>query len=359
MLTRDRLDKDLFEDGLLMLQRRVEERYYAKAIPFVQDLGEVIHEGIITTPGPAQSAEGRVENPDAPAPKNPFADIRERRKLGKRILKAVQPQLETALRIESEISSRPFEALQRDLEARIEASLDTQQAITVGSNENEGLDSIMVDASDPSEIRVQTANQQEGSESVNDDPMDLELATSGNIEVNTTGLGIVDGDTGDVDMTDEGDLKTHLTNGAVVSQTPPNSNGEDTTPRQGTHNGPPSPPQSNGSLGKPLDPLADGGVLWYLKAYQLQGTSILEERWTAGRDAMRMLSEDLTDLDDEELKGLGVDVNGTVTAAEEDGDEPAEPITSPVKTRASKAAAAAAATAATSPKKRRTSARRR
>lgn len=342
---------------MLRLQRRVEQRLYAKALAFAQELGDVIHEGIVRIPDSAEPSDQRFEASDNnPSAKGPFGDIRERRKLGKRILKAVQPQLETALRVESEITNKPFETLQKELEAKIEASLDAQQSVTVGSREGQGddeLGTIMVDASAPSEIRVQTESMadQETEEAIKEDAMDTDGAESGNIEVNTSGLGIINGDgSGDVEMTDDADTAvTRPANGVGPSQTPPESNGYGPSPRRGTgtQNGPPTPPQSNGSFGKDADPLADGGVFWYFKASQPQGTSILADHEPAVREDSGMLSEDLTDLDDEELKALGaeVDVSLSATVAE-------AATTSPKKAKASKTSKAAA-------KKRRTSTRRR
>lgn len=337
-----RLDKDLFNSGLLALQRRIEERHYARVLAFAQDLGDVIHKGIVTPHSEHHDSLGEI-----PPPKPAFSDIRERRKLGKRILKALQPQLETALRVESEITNKPFETLQKELETKIEASLEGEQLAAVqDGKENENHDSIVVDVTIPGEISVKAGTVVDAAEDAMDTAVD-----GAEIEVKT-GLGIVNGDTSeDIEMTDEGDVKGTLPNG--VHQTPPGSTASNRSPRLEPHNGdsPPTPPQSNGSLGtEPCDTLADGGVLWYLKAYELEGTSILGDHYS-GRDAVRMLSEDLTDLDDEELQGLGADVEETAIAAavEAEEDKATEVAVSHVKTRAGKAA----------PKKRRTSARRR
>lgn len=297
-------------DGLARLQSRVENRYYVTALAFAHELGDAINAGINTVPQVLEVIDP-TEAMDVSPAKHPFADIRERRKLGRRILKAVQPFLETALRVESEISQKPYEGLQKELEAIIDASVDGQTR----QDQQDGDDTIMVDAPDTSVISVKSTAAEN---LANGDSMDTledaegEEEEGDSIEVNTSGLGIVNGDAGEeFKMTNRRSTRGGLTNG-VSSETPPDSNGY-VTIAPPVQTGPPTPPQSNGSLGKePLDPLAEGGVLWYLKAYQPRGTSILGEHW-AGRDAVRMLSEDLTDLDDEELKGLGADVDDTVT----------------------------------------------
>ncbi len=70
----------------------------------------------------------------------------------------------------------------------------------------------------------------------------------------------------------------------------------------------------------PTDSLIDGGILWYMEGFVPEGTTAVEVQW-AGREAVRSLSEDLTDMDDEELNGLEFDVeDSTITAS-----SPAEP----------------------------------
>ena len=317
-----RLDKDLFADGLLNLQIRTEERFYVTALPFAQELADIISKGISADPELAEGSPQRFEATDTSQAKNPFSDIRERRKLGKRILKAVQPFLEMALRIESEITNKPLDSLQKELESIFEASVEArQQAITSRQlDRDEGGDTIMVDALDRSEITVKSSHvQSENGVGTQDDVMDTtedaEHDDGGNIEVNTSGLGIVSGPINTEDGVLERErIKSIVVDGVGSSETPPASNGYISMPRP-QQPGPPTPPQSNGSLGQePTDPLTEGGVLWYLKAYKPEGTSIMGEHW-AGRDAVRMLSEDLTDMDDEELKGLGADVDDSVVAA--------------------------------------------
>ncbi|KAJ5518716.1 Zinc finger PHD-type [Penicillium expansum] len=50
-------------------------------------------------------------------------------------------------------------------------------------------------------------------------------------------------------------------------------------------------------------PLALGGIQWYMQPFDPVGTTVHEERWT-GRDVMRGMSEELSELDEDELEGL-------------------------------------------------------
>lgn len=364
-----RLDKGLFTDGLADLQASIEKRVYVNVLGFAQDLGDVISKGILTIPKNLESAphgsRGIEEEEAAPAPvadinsnnsstvAAQFADIRERRKLGKRILKAVQPLLETSLQVESEISTKPSEGLQKELEALIDASIDIGRQVngTAHSVPDEGAeDTIMLDAPDLSsephatvkseplagesgitsndgDVMDAAENDDEDEEDDDDDDDDNDgegREEGDSIEVNTVGLGIMTNRPAvGLGITQEMAVKTARVNSAITSETPPNSTGSFVVMAAPSQEGPPTPPQSNGSLGnEPSDPLSEGGVLWYLRALEPHGTSILEEHWAAGRDAVRTLSEDLTDLDDEDFKDLGIDMGDTVTAAVMDAEEP-------------------------------------
>ncbi|KAG6017389.1 hypothetical protein E4U43_001482, partial [Claviceps pusilla] len=348
------LDKAIFTTGLKDLQARVNRRFYTTAMAFAQDLGDVIGTGIVNDPGAATGggSEARFEVADVTPAKTNFFDIRERRKLGKRILKAVQPLLEAALRVESEISNKPFETLQKELDNLVEASIDTSR-ITVTScttKQEEGQDTIMVDATDLSQITVKSGPIDAGGASdevdAEGDPMDTtedgagagaegdaegdadgggpeggveddgEGQDGGNIQVNTSGLDMVNVKSEEAAATSPRNSKRGKSHGLLASETPPGSEAYANLPLSGVQTEPPTPPQSNGSFGKEsYDPLTDGGILWYLKSMQPRGTSILGEHWVGGRDAVRMLSEELTDLDDEELKGLRAEVDESVKAA--------------------------------------------
>ena len=85
---------------------------------------------------------------------------------------------------------------------------------------------------------------------------------------------------------------------------------------------PPTPPLS--SEGAPSAALSYGGIPWYMDPFDPVGTTIHEERWT-GRDVVRGMSEELSDMDEEELQSL-VD-EGMVDAAHEgaDGSSIADP----------------------------------
>ncbi|GJC95344.1 PHD-finger domain-containing protein [Colletotrichum higginsianum] len=314
------LDKHIFKEGLLGLQEKLERRFYTNILVFTHDLCEVINVGINTEP---QHIEGASQGAVLSPVKQNFHDPRQRKALGKRILKAVQPQLEAALRTEAEITHKPYDTLAKELEGMLEASIEFRQpSITVSCTEEStepSQDTIMVDAANE---QITVANdegaQAEEEPTAHGDEMDVDAEgeddDEGNIEVNTSTLE----KPGDVHSSSSS-IAGHEGNGKAAvktesplasvqpSDTPPETDGYVT---------------SNGSLGnESTDPLSEGGVPWYFSDFKPKGTTVVEEQWT-GREAIRSLSEDLTDMDDQELEGLAFDVeDSTITASPTVNDE--------------------------------------
>ena len=54
----------------------------------------------------------------------------------------------------------------------------------------------------------------------------------------------------------------------------------------------------------PLKFLAAGGAPWYIEHFEPHGITLHEERWT-GPEVLRGMSEELSEMDDEELQGIG------------------------------------------------------
>jgi NuA3 HAT complex component NTO1 len=335
-LTIDRLDKNLFYDGLLPLSSRLDQRYYTTTLTLAHDLCDVIHTGINTEPDtPVETPQNPALGLPVPIKVDSFSDYRERKKLGKRILKAVQPQLETALRLEAEANHRPFEGLKQQLETMIEASLEYRPKPVADGGDGEGeqsQDVIMVDSS-AAVIAVGGSNHngltsRDENEDVKMTDADNQASTDGSIEVDTSAIETdvkVEGIRATADITaapnsEAIETKPDMTakNGLLPVNTPPETNGYISAPPT-SQPAPPTPPQSNGSLGRqPFDALTDGGILWYLQEFEPEGTSAALEQWS-GREAVRSLSEELTEIDDDELKELGVKINDeSITASPAD-----------------------------------------
>ncbi|KAI2642530.1 hypothetical protein GGS21DRAFT_498340 [Xylaria nigripes] len=326
------LDKHSHYENLLRLSSRVDQRFYTTTLTFAHDLCDVIHTGINTIPdttieGSQNSALGLPVST-----KMSSSDHRDRKKLGKRILKAVQPQLEMALQLEAEANHKQYESLKQELDAMIEASIEYRPKAAVAEGNGDGeksQDVIMVDSS-AAVVAVGGLDQNStnNTEDVNGDVAMADAdnqATSvdGNIEVDTS---VIDTDVKVEDTQVIADAEPPLDSQAVEkpdetrtidppsANTPPGANGYMSVPIT-SQPVPPTPPQSNGSLGRqPMDPLNDGGILWYLQEYEPEGTSAAQEQCNE-REAERSMTEELTEIDDDELKGLGVEINESITAS--------------------------------------------
>ena len=123
MLTDYRLDiKIIFTEGLSKILAKLRKTFYTTTMPLARELSMVLTAGIVTEP-PVQF---ELDAHNASSPKKSGVDIKERRKLAKRIIKAIQPQLETALRAEADISGIDFEMEQKKLEQLWEACLEAK-----------------------------------------------------------------------------------------------------------------------------------------------------------------------------------------------------------------------------------------
>ncbi|KAJ2896608.1 hypothetical protein MKZ38_005398 [Zalerion maritima] len=353
-------DKNVFKSGLTKLQAKLDDRFYTTTIPFAQDLCEVISMGINRDIAPEPEPEVKLDLMDVNVTKkNSFADRRDRKRLGKRIIKTVQPQLELALKKECEVSNKPLELLLEDLNQMIEVSLEfkmlnaesqdgdieTQPSLDIEMTDAPPADAEGDDINPEAQLNGEAAAvhasvadpdamdvDAEGEDDAEGEP-DTMLAQNSPSKPPPPHAGVSKGKSPDVEMPAPSGSTSALPNGTKASPTPPvNGTVPEVTvtvhpPSQ--NNTPPTPPQSNGSLGRePADPLTEGGVAWYLKGrFKLSGTEASEEPW-AGRDAVRSLSEELTDIDDEEFRGLEETVlespSAERTMANEDGQkEPA------------------------------------
>ncbi|KAK9423659.1 hypothetical protein SUNI508_04140 [Seiridium unicorne] len=313
--------KNVFKDGLLKLQDKVDERFFTTTLAFAHDLCQVIHLGIITEWENQPEAQPKLESVVAPLTRIDYSDIRERKKLGKRILKGAQPMLEMALQRESGIVGKAFDDLRHELSGMIEASFEVQQNTNSAVDAEQSKDVIMVDAS---EITVANPSNEEDADHDLEEEADVIMAEGGeedvnddsNIEVNTSAVDVSitieeppTQSTAEVE-TEKDDVKSEGVTSGNAPDTPPATNGYVAAPLS-SRNGPPTPPQSTGSLGQEQpNILADGGIPWYLRSFEPEGTSALGGP-EVERDVSRGLSEELTEMDEDELKGLGAEINDT------------------------------------------------
>lgn len=315
----------------------------------------------------------------SPAKHNTYSETRDRKRLGKRILKSIQHLLQAAVRAEADITNKPVDTLLKELDGVVDASLETRQlaantAVDEDDAAEENQDVPMPDAPEEGETIVahRGASQAVDAETDPDADADAEADVDDIDLVKTEPKPDADGDAMDVDAGPaDADASIEVLRSKApteqpdyagsASHTPPDSaqppvaaqnpshpeslpNGvpppdagspppsvdgySQPAPPRHASSGPLTPPQSNGSLGRgpkePGDVLSEGGLPWYLAKendLEVQGTSVVQEvvpppQQEAATTPPRMLSEELSEMDEETLKDLGIDVNDhTITAS--------------------------------------------
>lgn len=190
---------------------------------------------------------------------------REKRKLAKRIIKAIQPALEDAIRKESELNRKPFEKELKELDVILDHSVMSRRDSIEGDTE---LEADQPDAQ-PDVMEGVEATGDAAEAPAEPQPTEDTVLTEGPAPEEAT-----------------------AEEPAPTDETKPNINA--------TYNRHPTPVLTEEDQQLPL---AQGGIQWYMEPFDPIGTTIHEERWT-GRDVMRGMSEELSELDEDELKDL-------------------------------------------------------
>lgn len=329
-------------------------RHYILASAFSRDFASALSDGLAAAllPQVDMSLEDELHEGNSPS-KRATNDFKEKKKLAKRIMKAVQPQLETAIRAEADVFQKSPEPLLQELEVVLEAGLQASQNTNpvesvTGNAEQDTLSVVNGDVAngtaeaeigepmevDPSEAGVSFSHvmdidvHDEDAEGEDVDDFDVIAPIAGPTNEPGGEANVETQIAREKEISTLTDLK--LTKGGPnATDTPPDINGYSSR-LEHQHLSPPTPPISNGALsnngqdnttGDSATSLTEGGVPWYLKKYNPIGTSIIPERWT-GREAA--LSEELSDMDDEELKGMAVEMEDVQTTIEEVVEDKAE-----------------------------------
>lgn len=306
LLTWHSLDpKGVFRAPLQAVRARLESRYYTNVSVFSADLAH-----IFTTEIGAQPVEDTAELQlqISGRASELTSDQREKRKLAKRVIKSVQPFLEDAIRKETELSGLPFEKELKELDNIFESGVLSRRVS-------------VVDALDTSFDHGVVTNGLPVAES------DEHTKIEGPETTEQTQTPAADGD---IDMPDTDDNYIQTTNNIITAPSSDRAgdesmeaseiiaddmagdkvkkDNESVISQQSGHatratRGPLTPPLSSQG-DQQQGPLAQGGIQWYMQPFDPIGTTIHEERWT-GRDVLRGMSEELSELDEDELEDLG------------------------------------------------------
>ncbi|OQE26127.1 hypothetical protein PENFLA_c007G04674 [Penicillium flavigenum] len=245
--------KGVFAPGLMSIRQRLKERFYPSVAAFSADLASLFTSEIGVEPaGDTAELQAQISGR---APELSL-EQREKRKLAKRIIKVIQPSLEDAIRKESELNRKPFEKELKELDVILDHSVMSRSGDSV---EPEG--------------DTELSGHPDAMEGVEETLPTTEAPT-------------------EAQPADE-----HLPEAPGAEELPPAEDPVKSVPTYYRH---PTPVLTEQDQQLPL---AMGGIQWYMQPFDPVGTTIHEERWT-GRDVMRGMSEELSELDEDELEGL-------------------------------------------------------
>ena len=298
----NRLDgKGVFREGFADLEERLNRRSYTSVETFSEKFSDVVKAALGPSPT-FDATEGQPHLNSEVLSKDLVADHKAKKMLANRIVKAIKSPLEDAIQKEGELLGRPHEKELRDLERLLEASvrsrrdsknrsqlgdagagpIQQRQSISGGSSDENSANSSNRNAinligieTDPAVTHASHREQATASKSTKH---------KGHRQQPTPeSMPPTNGAAGDDHMSN-GNIDEHLSHQL----------GKDTPLELVT------PPLSSGGHSQPL---SQGGIPWYMECFDPVGTTVEEERWK-GRELVRGMSEDLSDMDEEELSGL-------------------------------------------------------
>lgn len=318
-----RLDiKNVFTRGFLSIRKNLETRFYTTVSSFVVDLSSAISAGLTDD---EQTSAANFKTEDESSSKQSTLDEKERKKLARRIIKAIQPQLEAVVHAEADLAKHPAESQLRDLEVLLEATFASRRESIIGSagNHGEEMDVDMPEQVNSNGIDDDSALQKSITAT---DAMDIDVDERDAPAEEVDEIAFVSVLSDDSIAPTDLAIQAQIAKQAPSIPTPDGNRSIDTPPDTTDYHSipeheqpsPPTPPKSTGDGATAPDlviPLSAGGIPWYLENFKPVGTSVVEERWT-GRDVVRGMSEELSDMDEDELNGLGV-TDADIVAADE------------------------------------------
>jgi NuA3 HAT complex component NTO1 len=272
------------------MQVKLDERFYTSVQPFRLELMKVLEKEMdfasFTTAGVGAEA---VLDWDNIAHGTLTAEQKETKKLVKRISRGLQPLFEEALRRESDLAGRPYEQLP-DLETLLNQRLQrrpsalsaeegVRQTTETDQHGMEGDDGILPDGE--AEAVAAKSEEMQLAPTPDDNPADPHR-------------------TAHDEAADEAAIAAQLGRDALHASNDASRIDRMDIDAVESNGQPLTPPRSEKNL---LNPLGNGGIPWYLETFDITGTTVYEERYT-GREILRDMSEELSELDDDILDGL-------------------------------------------------------
>jgi NuA3 HAT complex component NTO1 len=242
------------------------------------------------------------------------AEERDRRTLARRIVKGIEPLLDDATRKEAELNGRPYAEQIREMDEAL-LSRRGSMAHSIGMPVLETVElkpgGFMASPAAGGEVEMMDApiagdEQPQIQEAVKESQAPIGQVVLVKHEDLSMESQLVSANTPPASM--NGFRHELHANGNIPSEQPQQVE-------------PPTPPMSLQGHSQTFP--VEGGIPWYVAQFDPEGTTIFEERWT-GPEVLREMSEELSEMDEDELQGLGPgnemveDANGITLGDEAD-----------------------------------------
>ncbi|KAI9695018.1 MAG: nuA3 HAT complex component nto1 [Bathelium mastoideum] len=316
--------KGIFTDGFKSIQNKLEERFYTSVSGFSTDIGSVFKSvaglGSVTDGMEAHEQLSNLPAPGTADHNSLNADEKEKKKLAKRIIKAIQGPLEDATKKEAELREKPFEKELKDLDALLSRGVSRRSSLLPQPGEPQAdagasqyvnptkVNGILrggedVDADGDDEPMVNGMHPYEHQES----PVEIVTMAAAGTATKVNGLRHFDSTASSHDENNDNEprnkrlKKEHSfkSNGHAEPLTPPSSEKE----KERQHREQEHDVDTKATDPTPSGPV-EGGIPWYLVEFDPVGTTIHDERWT-GPSVLRAMSDGgLSDIDDDTMNDL-------------------------------------------------------
>ncbi|PGH17141.1 hypothetical protein AJ79_01279 [Helicocarpus griseus UAMH5409] len=326
--------KGVFRLGLLSIRSKLEQRAYTSVSSFSRDLANVFTSEIgVESVGDTAELQMQISGR---APELSL-EQREKRKLAKRIIKAIQPALEDSLKKESELNGKPFEKELNDLDVLLENSVLSRRNSLASPGET--ANDLDATEQQPLVNGIKTDVEHEQEEVPEADaeipPQQPAAADNAQADEQTASedkdVTMVDADGQKGNEGDAGEALKSEIDDTVAGNQPETHRPTEDKPNEKDGTSPSRDVQMKSSASsrstvvsqasKEQAPLSQGGIQWYMQPFDPIGTTIHEERWT-GREVLRGMSEELSEIDEDELRDLVDDETPDYTPDQPNGAAP-------------------------------------
>ena len=237
-------------------------------------------------------------------------------------MKAIQPALEDSLRKESELNGRPYAQQIKEMDEMllsrrqsladsvVDADGSTSKSHKLMNGVNHSTPKIHqtnVQADGVGTAFDQDLNYKEAVHERSSSPHDVSMIVPEQEDADENEDLVTAGSIAQLN----GELSANTEQGILANTPPASMNGtkkdadiidnRSAKPRSPTRE-PPTPPIS--LVGNQQPATVEGGIPWWAEPFDPEGTTIHDERWT-GPEVLRGMSEELSEMDDDELQCLG------------------------------------------------------